>query len=175
MPFLSIARRSPVVAVAAAALVLAACEPGPPQDSGYPKVTHRTQQPLPRAAAPDPPPVTAGAAGAAAAGPVVAAELPAGVTQEMVNEGQEIYAASVCVACHGVAGSGSVIAPALNDTDWLHGDGSFESLVQVIRVGVPQPRQYPAPMPPMGGASFTEDQLRALGAYVYAISRAGGA
>jgi mono/diheme cytochrome c family protein len=171
MPFLSHARR--LTAVAASALLLTACEP--PEAGGYPKVTHRVQQPLPRAAAPDPPPVTAGAAGAAGAGPVVVAELPAGVTQEMVDEGQEIYAASVCVACHGVAGAGGPIAPALNDTGWLNIDGSFESIVQVIRDGVPQPRQYPAPMPPMGGASFSDEQLRALSAYIYAISRAGGA
>jgi mono/diheme cytochrome c family protein len=28
-------------------------------------------------------------------------------------------------------------------------------------------------MPPMGGGSFTDEQVRAIAAYVYALSRAG--
>jgi hypothetical protein len=36
-----------------------------------------------------------------------------------------------------------------------------------------QPREYPGAMPPLGGGNFDDDQLRAISAYVYAISQAG--
>lgn len=153
-------------------VVLAACPPT--QDSGFDKVAVRSTEGIPRPAMPDPPPVTAGMAGAAGAGPVVAAELPPGVTQEMVDEGQQLYG-TVCVACHGAGGVGGPVGPALNDQNWIHIGGSFDELVQIITAGVPQPRQYPAPMPPRGGGPFTDDQIRAISAYVYALSRQGGA
>jgi mono/diheme cytochrome c family protein len=42
-----------------------------------------------------------------------------------------------------------------------------------VRNGVTQPQQYPAAMPAMGGAQLTEDQIRSVSAYVYAISHGG--
>ncbi len=96
-------------------------------------------------------------------------ELPPGVTMEMVQQGQQLYG-TVCVACHGPGGTGTPLGPALNDDQWLDIDGSYESIVQVIQVGVPQPRQYPAPMPPLGGGNFNEEQVRAMAAYVYSLS-----
>jgi hypothetical protein len=43
--------------------------------------------------------------------------------------------------------------------------------VQVVTNGVPQPKQHPAPMPPKGGAPLTDQQVRAVAAYVFSISR----
>jgi mono/diheme cytochrome c family protein len=43
-------------------------------------------------------------------------------------------------------------------------------MVAVIRTGVAQPREYPAPMPPMGGANLSEDQLQAVSAYVLSLN-----
>jgi mono/diheme cytochrome c family protein len=34
-------------------------------------------------------------------------------------------------------------------------------------------KQHPSPMPPMGGAQLTEEQVRALAAYIYSISHGG--
>jgi mono/diheme cytochrome c family protein len=150
---------------------LAAC--GPQQDSGFNKVGVRSHESIAPVATPDPPPVTPGLAGPGAAGPVVAAQLPAGVTQEMVDEGQRLYG-TVCVACHGAGGVGGPVGPALNDQQWLHIGGDFEEIVNIINVGVAQPAQFPAPMPPQGGGNFTPDQVRAIAAYVYAISHPGG-
>jgi mono/diheme cytochrome c family protein len=99
-----------------------------------------------------------------------AGELPPGVTTEMVAQGQQLYGV-VCVACHGAAGVGGPLGPALNDQQWIHIGGEYEEIVEITRTGVPRPQQYPAPMPRLGGANFNEDQQRALAAYVYALSR----
>jgi mono/diheme cytochrome c family protein len=109
---------------------------------------------------------------AAAAAPRAPAALPAGVTQEMVAQGEQLYGSTGnCWTCHGADGSGTPLAPAVNDASWLHIDGSFEQLVQIIANGVQQPLQYPAAMPPRGGAPLTDEQVSQIAAYVYSISR----
>lgn len=95
--------------------------------------------------------------------------LPDGVTQDMVAAGQQIFNQQTCFTCHGRDGVGTPLAPALTNGEWINTDGSFASLVDVIRQGVAQPEQYPAPMPPMGGGQLTDEQIRSLAAYVYAI------
>jgi mono/diheme cytochrome c family protein len=35
--------------------------------------------------------------------------------------------------------------------------------------GVPQPKEHPAPMPPKGGAQLSDDQVKAVAAYVYSL------
>ena len=100
-------------------------------------------------------------------------QLPEGVTAEMVAQGREIFNGGICWSCHQRDGVGGPLAPALNDQTWINSDGSFEGLVEVIKVGVPQPKEHPAAMPPMGGAQLSEDQVRAVAAYVYSLSHGG--
>jgi mono/diheme cytochrome c family protein len=110
----------------------------------------------------------------AAAAPVARAPvaLPEGVTAEMVTQGEQLFGSSGnCFTCHAADGSGTPLAPSVNDANWIHIDGSFESLVQIIDQGVPVPAQYPAAMPPRGGAQITEEQVRQIAAYLYSISR----
>ncbi|CAN5774745.1 hypothetical protein BH23GEM10_BH23GEM10_11210 [soil metagenome] len=98
--------------------------------------------------------------------------LPDGVTQDMVAAGDGIFnGIATCHACHGQRAAGGPLAPALNESDWIHIDGSFDSIVQIIAAGVPAPQQFPAPMPPMGGSALSDEQVRQVAAYVYAISR----
>lgn len=102
----------------------------------------------------------------------VAVDLPDGVTQEMVTSGQAIFGgAGMCFACHGANGSGSPLAPSLNESTWLHVDGSFDAIVGIINTGVPTPMEFPAAMLPRGGSAITDDQVREVAAYVYSISR----
>ena len=111
----------------------------------------------------------AGAAAATASLPV-----PNGATKEMVALGDRIYhgqaGAATCVGCHGEAATGTTLGPNLTDTQWLWGDGSFRDIVNTITAGVPQPKQYRSPMPPMGGAELTDDQVRAVAAYIWGLS-----
>ncbi len=94
------------------------------------------------------------------------------VTQELTDSGREVYGGSGnCFTCHGGDATGSQLAPDLTDDDWLNVDGNYASIVEVIRTGVSRPRDFSAPMPPMGGASLSQDQLCAVAAYVYSLSR----
>lgn len=142
--------------------------PTPPAEP--PAATPPAAQPEtpPPAAAPATPPAATPATPPAAAGP----DLPPGVTQAMVQEGQQLYQ-TLCVACHGAAGAGTPIGPALNDQDWIHITGEFQEIVNITTTGVMQPREYPAPMPARGGGQFTDDQIRAISAYVYVLSHGG--
>jgi mono/diheme cytochrome c family protein len=104
--------------------------------------------------------------------PEAPAALPPGVTQPEVDEGKQIFhGPGACFGCHGQNAAGGPLAPPLNDSQWLHIDGSLDAIVGIVTNGVPQPKQYPAPMPPRGGSTITDAQVKAVAAYVFSISR----
>lgn len=109
-----------------------------------------------------PAPTTPAPTGAAAGTP------PAGATAEMVAAGQQTFN-TVCVACHGPDAKGTQLAPDLTDAEWINTDGTYDGIIATVTHGVPQPKQHPSPMPPMGGASLTEQQVRDVSAYVWAL------
>jgi mono/diheme cytochrome c family protein len=92
----------------------------------------------------------------------------------MVWLGDRIYHGQVggasCTGCHGANGAGSPLGPSLTSQKRLWSDGSFAGILKVITSGVPQPKRYRSPMPPMGGAQLTGDQASALAAYVWSLS-----
>lgn len=96
---------------------------------------------------------------------------------QMVALGDSIFhgqaAGGTCQACHGPDAKGTALAPNLTDTQWLNGDGSYQFILTTVTNGVPQPKQHPGAMPPMGGAQLTPDQVRAVAAYVYSLSHRG--
>jgi glucose/arabinose dehydrogenase/mono/diheme cytochrome c family protein len=108
------------------------------------------------------------------AGAATNVPVPEGATAEMVALGARIYRGEVggaaCTGCHGDKGQGSVLGPDLTGKKWLWGDGSFASITKTIREGVSQPKQYRSPMPEMGGAQLTPEQVSAVAAYVWSIS-----
>ncbi|HEX6559438.1 MAG TPA: c-type cytochrome [Longimicrobiales bacterium] len=110
----------------------------------------------------------AGAAPAATAGP---GQAPAGATAADVQEGQKIFTSTGnCFTCHGQGGTGTAMAPALNDQTWIHIDGSWDAIQKLVKAGVPQPKEHPAPMPAMGGAALSDAQIKQVAAYVYSLS-----
>ncbi|HEX4485457.1 MAG TPA: c-type cytochrome [Terriglobales bacterium] len=100
-----------------------------------------------------------------------AGAVPEGATPEMVALGNRIYhgqvAGASCTGCHGDSGKGSTLGPDLTGSKWLWSDGSFAGIMKTIREGVAKPKNYRSPMPAMGGAQLTDDQLSALTAYVW--------
>lgn len=165
-------RRGPAALLVAMAL-LSGCKPG--AEGGYDRVSWRGDPAAPVNAFPDPPEVVPGSSAVGAkATPIVAKNLPAGVTQAMVDAGQTSFG-TVCASCHGQNGTGSAAAPTLNDMKWINITGQYPEIVNIINVGVPNPKEHPAPMPPKGGGSFNDAQVRELAAYVYALSHQGGA
>jgi glucose/arabinose dehydrogenase/cytochrome c5 len=114
--------------------------------------------PEPTYAAPAPAPPAAGAM-----------PVPPGTTAEQVAKGMALFKGGTCGACHGQDASGGAIGPNLTTGSPLWTDGSLASITDLISKGVPQPKQYRSPMPPMGGAQLSPDDLAAVAAYVWSV------
>ena len=98
------------------------------------------------------------------------------ITPAMIALGDSVFHGQVgggtCSVCHGADAKGTTgLAPDLTGGTWLHGDGSYAFIVGLVEQGVPDPKQFPAPMPPKGGAKLRPEQVRAVAAYVYSLSR----
>ncbi len=75
-----------------------------------------------------------------------------------------------CFTCHGQYGAGMAsLGPDLRDGAWLHGDGSFRSILRVIREGVAVPKASPIGMPLFDGR-LSESQMYDVAAYVFSLS-----
>ena len=97
------------------------------------------------------------------------------VTAAQIALGDSIFrgkaAGGTCLTCHQVNAKGLPgLAPDLTDKTWLHGDGSLAAIITTIEKGVPKPKQAAAPMLPKGGVNLTNEQVRAVAAYVYSLS-----
>lgn len=108
------------------------------------------------------------AAQTAAAGAAVA------VTPAAVAKGDSIYHKSgLCYACHGSNAEGAV-GPNLTDAEWIHGDGSYDSIVATVTSGVPKEKSKSGiMMPPKGGSTISEEDVKAVAAYVHSLSHPG--
>lgn len=113
---------------------------------------------------------TTGAPAAPAATTQTPGPLPAGVTQDMIAQGQQIFTSTGnCYTCHGPDAKGTQLAPNLTDSEWLNITGKYDEIVKTVHTGVPQPKQHPAPMPAMGGAQLSDDQVKQVAAYVWSL------
>jgi mono/diheme cytochrome c family protein len=74
-----------------------------------------------------------------------------------------------CHVCHGAEAKGGPLGPDLTDAEWLHIDGKAESIADLIKKGVPAPKQFPAPMLPMGGAQLTDAEVQAVARYIVSL------
>ena len=99
-----------------------------------------------------------------------AGQAPEGATAEDVAAGQQIFTATGnCYTCHGPDAKGTALAPNLTDAEWLNVGGTFAEIQTVVKTGVPTPKQHPAAMPAMGGATLSDDQVRQVSAYVWSL------
>jgi mono/diheme cytochrome c family protein len=149
-------RRFVSTASAVALTILVACGGG---DADPATQTPEAQEPAPPAGQPQ------------QAAPM---DLPAGVTAEMVAEGDAIFhGVGICQTCHGPDATGvGNLAPNLTDGTWLNISGrNYDEIVTVVTSGVPEPKEAAAPMPAKGGANLTDEQVRAVAAYVYTLSQ----
>jgi cbb3-type cytochrome c oxidase subunit III len=111
---------------------------------------------------------------AALAGPRPAtaqgAPAPTGVTPEAIAKGDSIFhKTGLCYACHGSNAEGAV-GPNLTDAEWLHGDGSYDMIVATVTSGVPADKAKKGiAMLPKGGSSISDDEVKAVAAYVYSL------
>jgi glucose/arabinose dehydrogenase/mono/diheme cytochrome c family protein len=99
---------------------------------------------------------------------------PAGATPAMVALGERVYHGQVggatCSGCHGSDAKGSPLGPDLTANKWLWSNGSYAGITATIAGGVAQPKRYRSPMPAMGGAQLSSDQVMAVSAYIWALN-----
>ena len=137
------------------------------------------------AIAPAPAPA-GGSASTAAAGPpegvhpdagsqIAALPVPAGATPADVALGSRIYGAGTCAGCHGSDAKGTPLGPDLTSAKWLWGDGSVQSIAKIITDGVPNPKEFRSPMPPMGGTQLSASEVSAVADYIWALGHGSGA
>jgi mono/diheme cytochrome c family protein len=120
--------------------------------------------------------LAAAALPASAQGTAPRAATPDSITPAMIARGDSVFHGKIgggtCYVCHGQDAKGTQgLAPDLTAGKWLNGDGSYAFIVNTVQKGVPNPKESPAAMPPMGGANLAADQVRAVAAYVYSLSR----
>lgn len=88
-----------------------------------------------------------------------------GVDQEKATQGQQLFASTGCLACHGADGAGNQAlgGPNLTDNIWLYGS-SADAIRETIAEG--RNGQMPAHADFLG-----EDKVHLLAAYVYGLSQ----
>jgi mono/diheme cytochrome c family protein len=94
----------------------------------------------------------------------------ASYTPEMVTKGDSLFHSSGnCYACHGSKAEG-LVGPNLTDAEWLHSKGTYDDIVAQIHKGVPKEESKSGiVMPPKGGANLSDDDVKAIAAYVYSL------
>ena len=107
-----------------------------------------------------------------AAGAAQAAPRPEGVTDSSIAWGKALFhGAARCAACHGRGADGTERGPALTGALWLHGPGTYAWLVEQIGLGIPAHETWTRkPMPPRGWTNMPVPDVRAVAAYVWAIT-----
>jgi len=101
---------------------------------------------------------------------VAAQDLPEGVTEKMVTEGEAIFKGpGICFTCHGQDAKGVPgLGADLTDKEWTHTDGTYGDIVATILKGASNASG--AVMPPRGGPPLTDDQVKSVAAYVWSLS-----
>lgn len=75
-----------------------------------------------------------------------------------------------CYACHGAKAEG-LVGPNLTDAEWIHSKGSYDEIVAQINHGVPKEEsKNGVAMPAKGGGAISDDDVKAVAAYVYSLS-----
>ena len=63
------------------------------------------------------------------------------------------------------------MGPNLTDSEWIHGDGSYDFIVATVTSGIPKEKAKGGiAMPAKGGSSISDDDVKAVAAYVYSLS-----
>ena len=79
----------------------------------------------------------------------------------------------MCAKCHGEDGTGGKRAPDLTDDEWLHADGSIDSIRKILRSGVPRGKlkdpDRPFAMNPATNLITDDEAIDALAAYVASL------
>ena len=93
----------------------------------------------------------------------------------LIARGDAVYhGPGNCYACHGSKGEG-LVGPNLTDSEWIHSKGTLEEIEAQINHGVTKEESKNGiPMPPRGGATISDEDVKACAAYVHSLSQKSG-
>ena len=93
-------------------------------------------------------------------------------TPAMIARGDTVFHGSGnCYACHGSKGEG-LVGPSLIDAEWIHSKGTVEEIAVQVAKGIPKEQSKSGiPMPPKGGSTISDDDVKAVAAYVHSLSQ----
>ncbi len=76
-----------------------------------------------------------------------------------------------CYACHGSKAEG-LVGPSLIDAEWIHSKGTMEEIAAQVATGIPKEQSKSGiPMPAKGGSAISDDDVKAVAAYVHSLSQ----
>jgi cbb3-type cytochrome c oxidase subunit III len=103
------------------------------------------------------------------------APTPGASASELIARGEAVFnGPGNCYACHGSKGEG-LVGPNLTDTEWIHSKGTLEEIEAQINHGIPKEEAKSGiPMPPKGGSTISDEDVKACAAYVYSLSQKAG-
>ena len=93
-------------------------------------------------------------------------------TPSLVARGDSVFhGPGNCYACHGSKGEG-LVGPSLVDAEWIHSKGTAEEIAALVTKGIPNEQSKSGiPMPPKGGSTISDDDVKAVAAYVSSLSQ----
>lgn len=109
--------------------------------------------------------------------PTVLPPLPAGMTLDMIREGDQIFhTTGGCFVCHGTEGQGMPAAGDAITNSLSYVQHDWRQIDSLITAGMPDAfTRSPIAMPPRGArGNLTDAQIQQLAAYVWAISGVKG-
>jgi mono/diheme cytochrome c family protein len=92
------------------------------------------------------------------------------ISPELIAQGDKVFhGAGNCYACHGNNAEG-LVGPSLTDGEWIHSKGTLDEIAAQVIHGVPKAESKSGiEMPPRGGGTLSDDDVRAVAAYVYSL------
>lgn len=93
----------------------------------------------------------------------------------LIARGEAVYnGPGNCYACHGAKAAG-LVGPNLTDAEWIHSKGTLEDIEKQIIEGVSKEEAKSGiPMPPKGGSTISDEDIKACAAYVHSLSQKSG-
>jgi mono/diheme cytochrome c family protein len=90
----------------------------------------------------------------------------------LIARGDSVFhGAGNCYACHGSKAEG-LVGPSLVDAEWIHSKGTIEEIAAQVTTGISKEQAKSGiPMPPKGGSAISDDDVKAVAAYVHSLSQ----
>jgi mono/diheme cytochrome c family protein len=96
-------------------------------------------------------------------------------TPAVIARGDSVYhGPGNCYACHGAKAEG-LVGPSLVDAEWIHGKGTYEDILAQVNQGITKEQSKSGiPMPARGGSAISDEDAKAVAAYVHSLGKKQG-